>query len=110
MAAGAQAVSGGKKIAESAGDLFRVYIVKFMQGRAAHMAGDLAQGLQIIEDSIALAGKMGTQFLLGQAKTVLASCRLAAGRVDEARSLCLEAIGLAEKAGDRFTPRWRAEV
>jgi class 3 adenylate cyclase/tetratricopeptide (TPR) repeat protein len=92
-----------KKIAESAGDLFRVYILKFMQGRAAHMAGDLAQGLQIIEDSIALAGKMGTQFLLGQAKTVLASCRLAAGRVDEARSLCLEAIGLAEKAGDRFT-------
>jgi class 3 adenylate cyclase/tetratricopeptide (TPR) repeat protein len=92
-----------KNIAEKAGDMFRVYIVKFMEGRAFHMADNRAQGLQLIEDSIALAAKLGTQFLLGQAKTVLAAGRLADGRVDEARSLCMEAISLADKAGDRFT-------
>jgi len=92
-----------KAIAEKAGDLFRLYIVKFMEGRACHLAGNLAQGSQVIEDSIALAVKLGTQFLLGQAKTFLGSCRLAEGRVDEAQSLCMEGIALAEKAGDRFT-------
>jgi class 3 adenylate cyclase/tetratricopeptide (TPR) repeat protein len=92
-----------QRIAEKAGDMFRVYIVKFMEGRAYHMAGDLAQGAKLIEDSIALASKLGTQFLLGQAKTVLAACWLEDGRVDEARSLCIEAVNLAEKAGDRFT-------
>jgi tetratricopeptide (TPR) repeat protein len=92
-----------KGIAEKAGDLFRLYIVKFMEGRACHLAGDLAQGSQLIEDSIALAAKLGTQFLLGQAKTFLGSCRLAEGRVDDAQSLCMEGSALAEKAGDRFT-------
>jgi predicted ATPase/class 3 adenylate cyclase len=92
-----------KGIAEKAGDLFRLYIVKFMEGRACHLAGNLAQGSQLIQDSIDLAAKLGTQFLLGQAKTFLGSCRLADGRVDEAQSLCMEGIALAVKAGDRFT-------
>jgi class 3 adenylate cyclase/tetratricopeptide (TPR) repeat protein len=92
-----------ERIAEKAADVFRLYIVKFMQGRARQMAGDLAQGQKLIEDSIALAGKIRTQFLLGQAKTALACCWLAEARVDEARALCMEAITLAEKAGDRFT-------
>ena len=95
--------SEAKKVAEQAGDMFRVYIVGFMEGRACLMAGKLAQGIKLIEDSIALAARIGTQFLLGQAKTVLASCRLADDRLDEARSLSKEAISLAENAGDQFT-------
>src|SRR5439155_23901516 len=55
------------------------------------------------EDSIALASKIGTTFLLGQAKSFLAACRLADGAVQEARALCAEANALAENTGDKFT-------
>ena len=92
-----------QKVAEKAGDMFRVYIVKFMEGRAYHMAGNLMHGQKLIEDSIALGAKIGTKFLLGQAKSLLADCHLADDRVEDARLLCTEAVDLAEKAGDRFT-------
>jgi len=92
-----------QKIAAKAGDMFRVYIVKFMEGRAYHMAGDYARGRKLIEESISLATQIKTTFLLGQAKSFLAACCLAEGRVEEARSLCTDAISLAEKAGDKFT-------
>jgi class 3 adenylate cyclase/tetratricopeptide (TPR) repeat protein len=90
-----------RKIAEAAGDLFRVYLITFMEGRAVHMAGDLARGRKLVEDSMALATQIGTTFLLGQAKTLLADCCLADN--EDVRSLCTDAISLAEKAGDRFT-------
>jgi len=93
--------AAARKIAEAAGDLFRVYLITFMEGRAFHMAGDLARGRRLVEDSLALATRIGTTFLLGQAKSLLADCCLANN--EDVRSLCTEAIGLADKAGDRFT-------
>jgi tetratricopeptide (TPR) repeat protein len=97
--------AAAREIAEPSGDLFRVYLIKFMQGRAYHVAGDRVRGRTLIEESIALAAQLGTTFILGQAKTMLAACALAEGEgADESvRSLCAEAIGLAEKAGDKFT-------
>jgi class 3 adenylate cyclase/tetratricopeptide (TPR) repeat protein len=92
-----------QKIAEKAGDMFRVYLVKFMEGHAYHMAGDYSRGRKLIEESISLATQIKTTFLLGQAESFLAACCLAEGRVEEARSLCTDAISLAEKAGDKFT-------
>jgi len=49
--------SKAKKVAEQAGDMFRVYIVDFMEGRASLMTGKLARGIQLIEERIALSGK-----------------------------------------------------
>ncbi|HTT38164.1 MAG TPA: adenylate/guanylate cyclase domain-containing protein [Burkholderiales bacterium] len=91
------------KIAEAAGDMFRVYIVKFMQGRAHYMDGDLTRARSLVEDSIALASRIGTTFLLGQAKCFLAACCFGQAGAEDARSLCAEALSLAEKAGDKFT-------
>ncbi len=93
-----------QRIAERAGDMFRVYIARFMEGRAHHMRGDISYGRGSIESGIALAAQLRTTFLLGQAKTCLASCRLAEGSgPDEAFEACREAISLAETAGDKFT-------
>jgi tetratricopeptide (TPR) repeat protein len=92
-----------QRIAEKAGDMFRVYIVKFMEGRAFHMTGDQARGRKLIENSISLATQIKTTFLLGQAKSFLAACCLADGCVEEAVSLCTDGISLATKAGDKFT-------
>ena len=92
-----------QKAAEGAGDMFRIYIVKFMEGRALHMTGESLAGQRYIEDSIALAGRIGTTFLLGQAKSFLAACCVGAGDGARVRTLCTEAIDLAGKAGDKFT-------
>jgi class 3 adenylate cyclase/tetratricopeptide (TPR) repeat protein len=92
-----------QQIAEKAGDMFRVYIARFMEGRAHHMRGDLAKARASIEAGISLAAQLRTTFLLGQAKNCLAACRLSERDATEAVSLCQEAIGLAEKAGDKFT-------
>jgi tetratricopeptide (TPR) repeat protein len=90
-------------IADKAGDLFRVYLAKFMQGHAYHRAGNPMRGRELVEQGIALAAQIGTTFLLGQAKSVLATCLLAQGEVEAARTLCEDALALAEKAGDKFT-------
>jgi predicted ATPase/class 3 adenylate cyclase len=92
-----------QRIAEKAGDMFRVYIAKFMEGRAFHMTGDRARARKLIENSISLATQIKTTFLLGQAKSFLAACCLADGCAEEAVSLCMDAISLATKAGDKFT-------
>jgi tetratricopeptide (TPR) repeat protein len=94
-----------RKIAEAAGDAFRVYLVTFMEGHAYQRVGDHARACALIEASIEQATKLGTTFLLGQAKSMLAACCLADVDAphERVRSLCSEAIGLAEKAGDKFT-------
>ena len=91
------------KIAQAAGDPFRLYIVRFMEGRARHMAGDPVGGFELIEGSISLGAKIGTEFMLGQAKSFLAACCLDTGDIERARSLSREALDLAEKTRDKFT-------
>jgi tetratricopeptide (TPR) repeat protein len=95
--------AAAEKIAQSATDMFRVYIVKFMTGRARHLAGDPEGGRALIEEAVTLAGKIGTTFLLGQATSFLASAVLACGATAEARALCDDAVAMAKKAGDKFT-------
>jgi class 3 adenylate cyclase/tetratricopeptide (TPR) repeat protein len=92
-----------ERIAELAGDSFRFYIAKFMEGRAYTMLGDRIRARRAIDTSLALARQLGTTFLLGQAKTSLVECLLAEGEVNEVQSVCNEAIELASKAGDKFT-------
>ena len=92
-----------QKIAEGAGDMFRVYLVKFMEGRARHMIGELESGRALIEEALALATKIGTTFIVGQARSYLASCRLASGEIADALPLCTESVDVARKTGDKFT-------
>ena len=95
--------AAAQRVAEAAGDMFRIYIARFMEGRAHHMAGDIARGRKLLEDGIALATQLRTTFLLGQAKGYLAACRLAQKDLAELPALCNDAIDLAKKAGDGFT-------
>lgn len=92
-----------QRIAEGAGDMFRVYLVKFMEGRARQMIGELASGRALIEEALTLATKIGTTFIIGQARSALASCRLASGEIDGTLALCTESVDVARKAGDKFT-------
>lgn len=87
-------------IADSAGDAFRRYIIMFMEGRAHVMLGDPERGRTLIQESLALAGQLGTKFLLGQAKCCLAACAVDKA---EAIEICKEAIELADAAGDKFS-------
>jgi tetratricopeptide (TPR) repeat protein len=88
-----------RRIAERVGDLFRVYIVKFFEGRAHTQAGDPVRGRGLLEESLTLAGQLGTTFCLAWANAYLAECLL---RLDEpavVTSLCHATIDLAEETG-----------
>jgi tetratricopeptide (TPR) repeat protein len=101
----AQAITdfqAARRVAERAGDLFRVYLVKFFEGRAYTMAGNPAQGRVLLEESLALAEQLGTTFGLVMAKTFFTACLLALGEFAAVPPLCHEAIRLAEEAGDQF--------
>ncbi len=91
-----------RRIAERAGDLFRVYIVKFWESRAHTRAGDASRGRTLAEEGFALAEQIGTKFVLAQGKVSLAEALLALGEVDEACRVCREAIILSEESGDGF--------
>jgi tetratricopeptide (TPR) repeat protein len=92
-----------RRVAAHAGDLFRVYLVQFWEGRAATMAGDPARGHGLLEESLALASRLGTRFGLPCQKAFLAACLLALGEPAAALPLCYEAIGLAAETSDRLS-------
>jgi class 3 adenylate cyclase/tetratricopeptide (TPR) repeat protein len=91
-----------RRVAEGAGDLFRIYIVKFWEGRAYARSGDASRGRTLVEEGFALAERIGTKFVLAHGKLSLAECLLALGEPDAAASACRETIALAEESGDRF--------
>src|SRR5262249_36054620 len=91
-----------RRVAERAGDLFRVYIVKFWEGRAYARAGDASRGRSLVEEGFALAERIGTKFVLAHGKVSLAESLLALGELDEACRVSEEAIILSEESGDRF--------
>jgi class 3 adenylate cyclase/tetratricopeptide (TPR) repeat protein len=91
-----------RRVAERAGDLFRIYIVKFWEGRAYTRAGDARRGRTLVEEGFALAERIGTKFVLAHGKVSLAECLLALGELDEACRVCQDTIILAEEGGDRF--------
>jgi class 3 adenylate cyclase/tetratricopeptide (TPR) repeat protein len=91
-----------RRLAEPAGDIFRVYLVKCLEGRAYMMAGYPGLGRVMLEDCIALADQLQTTFVLAWPKAYLAACLLTFGEYDTARSLCHEAIQQAETAEDKY--------
>ena len=96
-----------RRIAAGAGDLFRVYVVKFFEGRAHTMAGNAAQGHVLLAESIVLSTQLGTTFMLSLAKAFLAMCHLALGAREAVLPLCHEAIRLAEETGENTPMLWR---
>lgn len=90
------------RVAEGAGDLFRVYIVKFWESRAHTRAGDASRGRTLAEEGFALAEQIGTRFVLAHGKVSLAESLLAPGELDEASRVSREAILLSEESGDGF--------
>jgi class 3 adenylate cyclase/tetratricopeptide (TPR) repeat protein len=91
-----------RHVAERAGDLFRVFIVKFWEGRAHTRAGNASRGRTLVEEGFALAERIGTKFALAQGKVSFAESLLALGELDEACRVCQETITLTEESGDRF--------
>ena len=117
------------RVAEGAGDLFRVYIVKFWESRAYTRAGDASRAQKLAKEGFTLAEKIGTRFVLAHGKVSLADALLALGELDEASRVSREAILLSEATGDVFgaalahralaeslarlrpsDPQWRREI
>ena len=93
---------GATRVAEGAGDLFRVYIVKFWESRAYTRAGDASRARKLAEEGFILAEKIGTRFVLAHGKVSLAESLLALGELDEACRVSRNAILLSEATGDVF--------
>jgi class 3 adenylate cyclase/tetratricopeptide (TPR) repeat protein len=92
----------GARLATEAGDLFRLYIIWWWKGRAHSMAGDPATGKALLEESLALSGKIGTRFGFAIQKTELAVCLLALGDPARATDLCREAMPVAKESGEQW--------
>lgn len=92
----------GKSIADKVGDLFRVHLIKCWEGRAYTLSGDPNRGRVLLEESLALAKKIGTKFMLSGIKTYLAGCLLRLDELDAAFSFCQEAIHLCEESGNKW--------
>jgi class 3 adenylate cyclase/tetratricopeptide (TPR) repeat protein len=93
-----------RRLAEGVGDLFRVYIVTFWEGRAVAFAGDARAGRLLLEESIALSERIGTKFGRNAQEIYLAQCLLLLGEVGDVPRLCRSAIGLCEELGEKL---WR---
>src|SRR5208282_6601687 len=89
-----------RRVAEAAGDDFRVYLVKVNEGGAHSKAGDPAAGRGLVEEGLRFAEKIGTVFNLALAKAYLAACAVALGD-GAAPALCRDALLEAEKTSDR---------
>jgi tetratricopeptide (TPR) repeat protein len=94
--------ASAQQVAERVGDLFRVYVVKFFQGRICTLAGDPHRARALLEESLALSRQIGATFALAWQRSFLARALLALGERDAVPALCEEAIRLAEEVGDRF--------
>src|SRR5262249_11474804 len=66
-------------------DVFRLYLVTMWEGRASTMAGESAHGKSLLQESLALAAKIGTRFGLPWLKAFLAASLAALGQLPEAR-------------------------
>ena len=88
--------------AERVGDRIRAYLAVWLEGRVHCMAGDVARGRVLLEDSLARAHQLQTKFFLAGPKAALADCLIALGDTAAACALCEEAIQIADETGDRF--------
>jgi hypothetical protein len=88
-----------RRMAEAAGDQFRVYIVNLIEGWTRSKAGDPAAGRGLVEEGLRFAEKIGTQFWLALGKAFLAACAVALAE-DTAPALCRDALLAAKKTSD----------
>jgi tetratricopeptide (TPR) repeat protein len=103
--AGAQAIADcedARRIAERAGDRFRVYLLQFYESQAYLMIHDPSRARELVENSIVLAKQLGTTTLLAWGQGLLATALLALGEGHLVPALCEEAIRLAEDTRDRL--------
>ena len=103
--AGAQAIADcqeGARVAERAGDRFRIYLLQFYEGQAYLMTDDPGRARQVLDSSIALAKQLGTTTLLAWGLGLLASALLALDEDQPVPTLCEEAINVAEDTRDRL--------
>ena len=91
-----------RRIADRAGDLFRVYITKLWEGWAWTRAGEPARGRVLLEEALALSVQLGTKLQLSYGKASLAAALVALGELSAVPGLCQEAVELAEESGDKF--------
>ena len=103
--AGPEAIAdceAGRRVAEGAGDRFRIYLLQFYEGQAYITVGDPGRARELLENSIALAKQLGTTTLLAWGQGLLATALLALGEAASVPMLCEEAIRLAEDTRDRL--------
>jgi hypothetical protein len=91
---------GARRVAEAAGDQFRVYLLNLIDGYAHSQVGDSAAGRVLVEAGLRFAEKIGTVFVLAMGKAWLAACAVALGD-GAAPALSRDALLLAEKTSDR---------
>jgi class 3 adenylate cyclase/tetratricopeptide (TPR) repeat protein len=89
-----------RRVAEAAGDDFRLHLVNSSWGLTLSKAGDPAAGRVRVEEGLRFAEKIGTMFGLPRSKASLAACAVALGD-GAAPALCREALLMAEKTSDR---------
>jgi tetratricopeptide (TPR) repeat protein len=91
-----------RRVAEGAGDHFRVYIVNLFEGLTYTQAGNPAAGRVLLEQALTFAEQVGTVFFVAMGKAWLAACALALGALDTVPALCQEALRTAAETSDRF--------
>src|SRR6202007_2351365 len=96
-----QDFGAARRVAEAAGDQFRVYIVNLQESWTHSKAGNPAAGRALVEQGLRFAEKIGTVFYLALGKAWLAACAVALGD-GTAPALCRAALLEAEKTSDRL--------
>jgi len=66
------------------------------------MIGEPGRGREFLEQSSALAEKIGTKFWLAWQKTAYAACLYMLGELEKGAQLCQEAIRLGEETNDKY--------
>jgi tetratricopeptide (TPR) repeat protein len=90
-----------RRIADRAGDLFRVYVTKVWEGGVCTQAGNPGRGRILLEEALALRDHLGTRMHLAHAQANLAAALVALGEPDAVLGLCEEAARLAEEMADK---------
>jgi class 3 adenylate cyclase/tetratricopeptide (TPR) repeat protein len=90
-----------RKVAEGAGDHFRVYVLKLYEGWTHYKSDSPQAGRIVIEEALQFAEKIGTTFMLALGKSWLALCAASLG---DGKSVGLGETALveSEKSGDRL--------
>ncbi|GJL80374.1 MAG: adenylate cyclase [marine bacterium B5-7] len=92
-----------KEIADISGDVFRKYLIEFMQGRALMFQDKMDEAQELIEKGVQTGRDLKTQFIFGQALAAQAMCSLAFGDASHGCTVSEEGIQAAITTGDRFS-------